>query len=145
MEEKINDLKTVIEDIKSRLDGALRVFKRYHYIAKDIVGKFELFNKDVKNYKILKSLRNLEFSNDRMNKDITKIIEEEDEIRKINYIIKIYEEKEQNYRRNNAGEKTDYSKDNDDDWLEDTKKKEKNKNSGQQKPQQNLKISKKFK
>ena len=32
IEKKINDLKYVIEEIKSRLDGALRVFKRYHYI-----------------------------------------------------------------------------------------------------------------
>ena len=142
MEEKINDLKTVIEDIKSRLDGALRVFKRYHYIAKDIVGKFELFNKELKNYRILKSLRNLEFSNDRMNKDINKIIDEDYEIKKLNFIIKIFEEKEQNYRKNNAGEKTDHSKDNDDDWLEDAKKKEKNKNTGQ-KPQSKLKASKK--
>ena len=122
----------------------MRVFKRYHYIAKDIVGKFELFNKEVKNYRILKSLRNLEFSNDKMNKDITKIIDEDDGIKAMNYIIKIYEEKEQNYRRNNAGEKNDHSKDNDDDWLEEIKKKELNKNYGQ-KLQQNLKISKKFK
>ena len=76
-----------------------------------------------------------------MNKDINKIIDEEDEIKKINYIIKIYEEKEQNYSKNNVGEKIDHGKDNDDDWLEEIKKRT-DKNT-RQKPQLKLKASKK--
>ena len=56
IESNINDLKSVIDGIKARLDGALRIFKRYHYIAKDIIGKYELFNNDLKNHRIIKSL-----------------------------------------------------------------------------------------
>ena len=56
IESNINDLKSVIDGIKARLDVALRIFKRYHYIAKDIIGKYELFNNDLKNHRIIKSL-----------------------------------------------------------------------------------------
>ena len=143
MEENINNLKTIIEDVKSRLDGTLRIFRRYLYIAKDIIGKFELFNKDLKNYNILKSLRNLKFSNYRINNDLNKILEEDEEIKKINSIIKIYEDKEENYRKN-INENYDYSKDNnDDDWLEDIQKKEMNNNFGQiKKNNKNIRVKK---
>ena len=58
MEKNINILRIKIENITRSLLEALRVFKRYHYIAKDIIGKYELFNNDLKNYGILKSPRN---------------------------------------------------------------------------------------
>ena len=131
MEENIRNLKFIIEDIQNGLNGALRVFNRYFYIANDIIGKYELFNKDLKNYRILKSLRNLKFSNERMNKDLKKIIDEEDELKKINSIIKIHLDKEENYKKNNLGEKSYLSRDNDDDWLEEIIKIENNKIHGQ--------------
>lgn len=93
MEKNIKNLQIVINDLKYRLDGALRVFKRYHYIAKDIIGKFELFNQDLKNHRILKSLWNLQYSNKRMNDELKKIIEEEDINRKIDQVIYIYEKR----------------------------------------------------
>lgn len=124
MEKNVENLKIVIDDIKSRLDGTLRVFKRYLYIANDIIGKYGLFNKEFKNYRILKSLRNLKFSNIKMNKDLKNIIEEKDEIKKINLIIKIYEDKENNYR-NSSQVQYDYNKENDEAWLEEIEKNEK--------------------
>ena len=131
MEENIRNLKFIIEDIQNGLNGALRVFNRYFYIANDIIGKYELFNKDLKNYRILKSLRNLKFSNERMNKDLKKIIDEEDDLKKINSIIKIHLDKTENYKKNNLGEKSYLSRDNDDDWLEEIIKIENNKIHGQ--------------
>ena len=82
MEANIATLKIVINDLKNRLDGALRIFKRYHYIAKDIIGKFELFNQDLKNNRILKSLWNLQSSNTKMNDELTKITKEKNIIKK---------------------------------------------------------------
>ena len=104
----------------------MRVFNRYLYIANDIIGKYELFNKDLKNYRILKSLRNLKFSNERMNKDLKKIIDEEDMLKNINSIIKISLDRTENYKKNNLGEKSYLSLDNDDDWLEEIIKTENN-------------------
>ena len=89
MEENISNLKLIINDIKNFLDDALRIFKRYHYIAKDIIGKYELFNKDLKNNRILKSLWNLQSSNIKMNAELNKILEEEDLLKKTGLLIKI--------------------------------------------------------
>jgi len=72
MEKNIRDLNTIIEDIKYRLDGTLRIFKRYLYIAKEIIGKYKLFNQDLKNNRILKSLWNLKSSNNFMNDELKK-------------------------------------------------------------------------
>ena len=104
----------------------MRVFKRYHYIAKDIIGKYELFNKELKDYKILKSLRNLKTTNLKMNKELTDIITEQDPIKIINSLFKITE-----IQDSIKGEKIDYSKENDDDWLEEIGKTEKLKGSTQ--------------
>ena len=141
IEKNINNLRIIINDIKYRLDGTLRIFKRYHYIAKDIIGKFELFNKDLKNYRILKSLRNLTFSNIKINEDLNKIIYEKDLIKKTNFIIDIYKEKEKNYK-GNINDIKDNIKDNDDDWLEEILKKETKKEI---KPGKDLKKIKKNK
>ena len=127
MEENINNLRLIIEDVTSRLVDALRVFKRYHYIAKDIIGKYELFNKELKDYKILKSLRNLKTTNLKMNKELTDIITEQDPIKIINSLFKITEIQDKSIK----GEKIDYSKENDDDWLEEIGKTEKLKGSTQ--------------
>ena len=115
METTIHDLQYIIDDIKDRLDGALRIFKRYVYIGKDIIGKFELFNKDLKNHRILKSLWNLQFSNNKMIDELNKIIDEDNIITKTEFLISLYEKKEENYNQN-INDKIDYNKENDD-WL----------------------------
>jgi len=136
MEKNIKNLGFVINYIKSRLDGALRIFKRYAYIANDIIGKFELFNKDLKNYSILKSLENLTLSNEKINKDLENIIKENDLLKKASNFIKIHLEKEEDYKNNDLTKKQDISKDNDDDWFESIGNGEKLKNSGQKQEKQ---------
>ena len=117
MEKNINQLDMLIETISARLFEALRVFKRYHYVAKDIVGKYELFNKDLKKYTILKSLRNIKFSNLKMNKELTDILAEEEEIKQISALFRIADTLEEGFIRN-TGQKLDSIKDNDNDWYE---------------------------
>jgi hypothetical protein len=134
MEENIKTLKIVIDDLKDRLDGTLRIFKRYHYIAKDIIGKFELFNKDLKNHRILKSLWNLQYSNKTMNDELNKIIEEEDIIQKINQAIYIYEKKEGNKKnKNKILDEINENKNEDDDWWEEIQKQSKRKSKNDKK------------
>ena len=137
MEENIETLKIVINDIKDRLDGTLRIFKRYLYIANDIIGKFDLFNQDLKNHRILKSLWNLQYSNIKMNDELTKIINEDDTIKKTDLIVNIYEKKEEFYKHNRKI--TIDCKKEDDEWWKDiekivnAKKKEKEKNENTKK------------
>ena len=119
MEKNINILRAIIEEISNRLVDALRVFKRYDYIAKDIIGKYELFNKDLKDYKILKSLRNLKATNIKMNKELTDIVTEQDTNKRINFLFKIADTQDDIPTKS---EKFDYSKENDDDWLEEISK-----------------------
>jgi len=126
MEKNVSNLKTIIDDIKYRLDGTLRIFKRYLYIANDIIGKYELFNKELKNHRILKSLWNLKFSNNSMNDNLTKIIKEKNLIQKVNKIIDIYEQKEKNYK-DNKNEIFDYKKGDNEWWEEINKEGEKEK------------------
>ena len=128
MEENIETLKIVIKDLKYRLDGALRIFKRYHYIAKDIVGKFELFNQDLKNHRILRSLWNLQNSNKIMNDELTKIIQEEDAIKKVNQAIAFYEKKEENkVNKNKILDDINQNTNEIDDWWEEIQKQSKKK------------------
>ena len=124
MGKNIAKLKIIIDDIKSRLEDTLRVFKRYHYIAKDIIGKFELFNQDtdLKNNKILRSLWNLQSSNKKMNDDLANLIKGKDFVQKVKNMISIYQQKEDNYKNNTSDTnvKIDQKKE-DDEWWEEIK------------------------
>lgn len=120
MEKSINTLKIIINGIKNNLDETLRIFKRYHYIAKDVVGKFELFNKDLKNHRILKSLWNLKSSNVKMNEELNKIINEKDLYTKTNYIVYFFGKDRERHQKN-LNAKIDIDKEITD-WWEDIQK-----------------------
>ena len=117
IETKINTLKIIIDHIKSGLDKALKLFKRYHYIAKDVVGKFELFNKDLKNNRILKSLWNLKITNAKMNNELTKILDEPNILERTKILLDIHEKNKSNAHRN-LNETIDYKKEDDEWWKE---------------------------
>ena len=74
IKEKINNLGIIIAGIKKNLDGAMKMFDNYYKIAIDIVEKYELYNKELKNYRILKSFLNLKKSNIKIIKDLDEII-----------------------------------------------------------------------
>ena len=90
MKAKINDIKVIVEDIKDSLDGAMKLIEKYHEIASDIIRKYELYNKELKNYRILKTIKNLENSNSKMIKDLDKIIKEKDTKKRMDILIDIY-------------------------------------------------------
>ena len=118
MDNNLKTLKLVINDIKTSLDNTLRIFKRYHYIAKDIIGKFELFNKDLKNNRILKSLWNLQSSNAKINKELAKIITADDTLKKVEALLDLNEKNEEIYTKNVGDEQINYKKEDDDWWNE---------------------------
>ena len=88
----INTLSFTIDNIKNMLDGTKRIYERYYNIANDIIKKYELFNKDLKNfnYRILRTIRNLKFSNKQIIEDLNKIIKEGDIEKKSSIIISTY-------------------------------------------------------
>ena len=99
----------------------MRIYTRYYYIAKDIIGKYELFNKDLKNYRILKNLRNLKTSNKLLNTDLKKIINERNLLSKTDAIINIYEKKEDNYKNKKD---CNVNENDDENWWKEIKQKE---------------------
>ena len=122
IQKNIDNLEVAIEGIKSYLDGSLNIFTQYYKIAKDIISKYELFNQNLKNYRILKTIRNLEFSNKQILEDLNAIITEKNMKTKANLIIDIHDNKVKNLKLNKIKE-DDYNKDNDETWLEEINKK----------------------
>ena len=93
-------LKLVINDIIYSLNGTMRLFQNYYDIAANIIGKYELFNKDFKNFTILESLSNLKNSNFEIMKELEFIKNQKDIRDKAISIINIYKNKKDNYKRN---------------------------------------------
>ena len=117
---KINDLGHVIEDIKEKLEGAVKIFEKYCEIANDIIEKYELFNKKYKNYRVLKSIFNIKKSNKKIIDDLEAINKGLNLKDKINTLIDIYEGDRTNYREGNYN-KNENNKDNKKDEDEDLK------------------------
>ena len=58
------DLGHVIENIRAFLEGSVDIIKKYCIIAEDILYKYETYNKELKNHRILQSVINLNDSNE---------------------------------------------------------------------------------
>ena len=127
IEKNISTLKIIIDDITYRLNGALWIYQNYSNIAKDVIEKYELFNKDYKNFTILESIKNLKFSNIKIIEDLNTLIKEENIEKKINSIIKLHKEKYENYLKDDLNDIT-FKNEKDDDRLKKNLKKERKKN-----------------
>jgi len=97
IKEKISKLEIFINKIKESLDGAYKIYEDYYKIANDITEKYELFNKDLKNYKNLRNLLNLKISNKNIIKDLEEIVSTKDLVIKSNKLISIYKEDREKY------------------------------------------------
>ena len=98
IEDKINDLKYIIDNIKGHLDNSLEIFNHYYEIGQDVIDKYELYNKDLKNHRILQTLNNLDTFNKTIMQDLNDIINSEDLKTQINFLIDISEEERKNYK-----------------------------------------------
>ena len=97
IKDKINDLKFIIDDMKDHLDGAMKILEQYYEIGQDIIDKYELYNKTLKNQKVLQSINNLEISNEKVINDLDEILNEKDIKKQINNLINIYKTDRINY------------------------------------------------
>jgi hypothetical protein len=98
IKDKINDLQCIIDNMKDLLDGTMKILEQYCEIEQDIIEKYELYNEKLKNYRVLKSLNNLNVSNKKIMDDLIKIINEKDLQKQINILIDIYEGDRKNYK-----------------------------------------------
>jgi hypothetical protein len=80
----------------------LKIYENYYKIAKDITEKYEFYNKELKNYRILRSFLNLKKTNKIVIKDLNEIFTNKEEklIDRIDKLINIYQRDREIY--NNA-------------------------------------------
>ena len=69
----------------------MEIISKYYEIAKDIIEKYELYNTNLKNHRILKSIENLNKSNQNISITINEIINKDTNIKdKFNKLIDIF-------------------------------------------------------
>ena len=122
IKDHIKTLEEVIENIKYQLDGTKRIYERYYNISLDILKKYETFNKKLKNYRILRTIRNLKFSNKQIINDLEKIINIDDLKSKCSTIIELYQNKVKLYENANNLSMKDVQKENNEIWYEEIQK-----------------------
>ena len=122
IKDNIDTLNSVIENIKYHLEGTIRIYERYYNIANDIIKKFETFNRNFKNYRILRTIRNLKFSNKQMLEDLNKMINEKDLKYKCSVIIETYITKEKMYKGIESNLNNAIENESDDKWYEEIQK-----------------------
>ena len=122
IKEYIDTLEEVIENIKYHLDGTKRIYERYYNISLDILKKYETFNKKLKNYRILRTIRNLKLSNKQIIGDLEKIINIDDLKSQCSTIIEAYQNKVKRYEGATNLTIKDVQKENNEIWYEEIQK-----------------------
>ena len=122
IKQKIEDLKYIIDYIKHHiLDGTVKIYENYCEILNDVIEKYKLNNKELKNYAILKTFFNLKKSNKAIIDDLDKIIKEDSYKDKIDSLMLMFQKKWDNYKNLNNNVNNIYAKkiaDGLDDFLE---------------------------
>ena len=94
IKEKTKNLKNIVVQIKNMMDHSLNIIEKYYDIAQDIIGKYESYNKKLKNYQVLKTIGCLSDSNKKILNDLNTITEknqkEDDWANKCKILINIF-------------------------------------------------------
>ena len=108
--EKIEDLKIIVEIIKTQMDDAIKIIENYYDIANDIVSKYETFNSKSNNYQTLLTVNYLSSSNKEILNQIKNIINgnkrKEDWLNKFSVLLDITESDRSDYN-NKINESSD--------------------------------------
>ena len=101
MKEKIEDLIMAVNDIKHYMDEGVKLFVKYYEISEDIIGKYESFNTELKNYQVLKTIKFLKISNGEMLQKLEKITSDDKSLeKKCSDLINIYKKDREAYSNN---------------------------------------------
>ena len=71
---KIEELQLIVDHMKNSLDRAVNIMIKYKEVALDIIGKYESYNLNLKNYQVLKTISNLVDSNRTVLDDLDEIL-----------------------------------------------------------------------
>lgn len=96
IKDKISTVRIIASGIICSIEGAYQLLEDYAQIAQDIVNKYN-YNKDYKNYKILKSLKNLEISNQQIIEDLDNIINNKNILKRSEKLINLFLEDRKKY------------------------------------------------
>jgi len=118
IKDHIETLEDIIDNIKYHLDGTKRIYERYYNISLDILKKYETFNKNLKNYRVLRTVRNLKLSNKKIIGDLEKIINIVDIKSQCSTILILYQNKVRLYEGATNLTIKDVQKENNEIWYE---------------------------
>ena len=94
IKKKTNSLKNIVNQIKNLLDGAVSIIEKYYTISLDLIGKYESYNKTLKNYQVIETIDYLTISNKEIIKDLKNIINgnksKQDWVKKCKILIGIF-------------------------------------------------------
>jgi hypothetical protein len=113
----MDKLEIFINNIKNSLDGAFKLYDNYYKIANDITEKYELYMKDLKNYRILRNFLNLKISNRNIIGDLDKIISADGLGNKSIILINKYKEERGKYNNTPNLNLEKHGKDDYDEWI----------------------------
>ena len=127
IKDRIESLDEAIKNITYQLNGTKRIYERYYDISLDILKKYQLFNKKLKNYRILRTVRNLKLSNKQIIADLDKIITNGDLKDQSSTILEIYQNKLKHYEGTGTLSINNVEKESNDDWYKEIQKNKKEK------------------
>ena len=93
----IESLDEAIKNITYQLNGTKRIYERYYNISLDILKKYQLFNKKLKNYRILRTVRNLKLSKEQILEYLGKMINNDNLKNQSSTILETYQNKVKHY------------------------------------------------
>ena len=83
------------------MDEGVKLFVKYYEISEDIIGKYESFNTELKNYQVLKTIKFLKISNGEMLQKLEKITSDDKSLeKKCSDLINIYKKDREAYSNN---------------------------------------------
>lgn len=128
MKEKIENIRIIAQQIKTMIDGALKIMEKYHDIAKDIIHKYESYNNTLKNFQILRTIHHLVKSNQKVMNDLDILLEggddNDDWKSKSSKLIDIYKNDRSFYENGNLSNRSYGESDHEEGEVEDEKEDE---------------------
>ena len=108
IKKKIAKARINITQLKEMIDGAENALNSYYNIAKDLIGKYEKYNQQLRNYHVISNINSLTNSNAKVMKDLDIILTgdktKNDYLNQYETLISIYINAKENYLRGPAVE-----------------------------------------
>ena len=122
IKDRIESLDEAIKNIIYQLNGTKRIYERYYNISLDILKKYQLFNKKLKNYRILTTVRNLKLSNEQILEYLGKMINNDNLKNQSSTILETYQNKVKHYENTGTLSIKNVEIESNDNWYKEIQK-----------------------